>query len=83
LAAVPGESVLVAVMLGPTAASKGGEARVRAIDPGAGIAIPPTGAPDGNEEGDDEDASDEFGDTESAEAISIIKQLRQSINATE
>jgi hypothetical protein len=31
----------------------------------------------------DEDANDEFGDTETAEAISIIKQLRKRMNATE
>jgi hypothetical protein len=71
-------SVLVAVSAGPTMAGTGEETTVRAIGPAGGVAVALTRALDGVE-----DASDEFGDTESAEAISIIKQLRQRMNATE
>jgi len=71
-------SVLVAVSAAPTAGSAGGDAIVRAIGPPAGVAVALTRALDGVE-----DASDEFGDTDSEDAISIIKQLRQRMKATE
>ncbi|HXU37509.1 MAG TPA: hypothetical protein VN937_14200 [Blastocatellia bacterium] len=78
LAGVPGLSVLVAVRAGPTGGSGVGEVIVREIGPAAGVAVALTRALDGVE-----DADDEFGDTESAEAISIIKLVRQRMNATE
>jgi hypothetical protein len=70
--------VLVAVRAGPTGESGGGEASVRAVGPLVGVAVALIRALDGVE-----DADDEFGDTESAEAISIIKLVRQRMNAVE
>jgi hypothetical protein len=75
-------SVLVAVRPAANGLRGGGEAIVRVIGPPAGVAVAFTRAPDGDEYGV-EDADDEFGDTESAEAISIIKLVRQRMNATE
>jgi hypothetical protein len=71
-------SVLVAVRVGPAGASTPGEAIVGTVGPPVGAAVALTRALDAVE-----GANDEFGDTEMAEAISIIKQLRQRMNATE
>ena len=71
-------SVLVAVRAGPTRGRGGGDVIVRVIGPLTGVAVALTRALDGVEAADDE-----FGDTESAEAISIIKLVRQRMNATE
>jgi hypothetical protein len=71
-------SVLVAVRPAANGLRGGGEAIVRVIGPLAGVAGALTRALDGVE-----DADDEFGDTESAEAISIMKLVRQRMNATE
>jgi len=80
LAGVPGLSVFVAVMTGATGGSSSGETGVRAIGSPAVVAAEASARVLGLSEAA---PSDEFGDTESADAISIIKQLRQRMNATE
>jgi hypothetical protein len=67
---------LVTVILGEPEGSNGGEAMVGASPSrAAGTAVASYAIED--------EPSDEFGDTETLDAISIIRQLRQRMNATE
>jgi hypothetical protein len=73
-------SVLVAVRIGADGVSRAGEAIDRA---NAELAAGATEASTRPLDAIEDEAIDELGDTESADAISIIKQLRQRMNATE